>query len=677
MRRAFAGSFSCLACCRDVLRSIVAVPGVTIPQPLHSNSTLRKLNALSGVRRWQSTHETAEKYIYKDSRGRSQHTPWYLETSPQTLSPHPLGQQQELPPLPENPPVILQSILQHLLADIGLDNLTLLDLRGRDPPPALGGNLLMIVGSARSTKHLNVSADRFCRWLRSTFKLRPYADGLLGRNELKIKLRRKARRAKNASLAGTPIEPKDDGITTGWICVNVGIVEDFGSATQKAVREEAFEGFGKSAAGTRIVVQMFTEEKRAEIDLETLWGTDSLETTEARSENISSEDQVDEATPMNDGDKEHASNRSVLPVLKAPVSLGFNQKRGFSTNLARCNDNPNVVKPSQTLNFSSSKHDEQPLSALFLALSQLPPERIREELGEGLNDKSSTFLLQFLHREISDASPPESSTALLKLMCVGITAGHSSYSRRELFDAFEKHVGNGHILSDELGFEIFSALLTPWCEVTVETNGTPDASLSDFHKGLALEVLDYLSLRGTNVLDMKVINLLYEYNMISSPASTFLTEDISDDDPINHHRPIRSNATRLSKFIDSIPVPFDRESIHVQMELRFRHGDFDGFWDLWRSFSFNKVARTTEDYALLFRLHAGLGVSDRARDCLMTWVFMMDREEPPVPLQGVVAEQVMACALLADDTVSEREHNGPSSSVGKIWERCVDTLALR
>jgi hypothetical protein len=202
---------------------------------------------------------------------------------------------------------------------IGLDNLSILDLRSFNPPPALGANLIMIIGTARSVKHLNVSADRFCRWLRSEYKLRPYADGLLGRNELKIRLRRKARRMRLARTAGR-LDAEDspaggDGITTGWVCVNVGDVSDVvlpiadqsdatveaatdtidgaidsfreGSETTEEEEEEyqnptedeihttknptSFGVNTLSPTSARIVVQMFTEDKRVEMDLETLY----------------------------------------------------------------------------------------------------------------------------------------------------------------------------------------------------------------------------------------------------------------------------------------------------------------------------------------------------------------------------------------------------------------------
>jgi len=217
---------------------------------------------------------------YSASTTRQANIPWYLQPElhppPQTSSP--IAARQRLPPIPSHAPPILQPLLTHISVELGLDDLSLLDLRTLDPPPALGANLLMVVGTARSEKHLHVSADKLCRWLRSDpFYLTPFADGLLGRNELKLKLRRRAKRLRLMTGVGakaTADTELEEGIRTGWVCVNVGRVEGGELPDQVAglrQREAQVVGFGTRVGGSSIVVQLMTEEKRGEIDLERLW----------------------------------------------------------------------------------------------------------------------------------------------------------------------------------------------------------------------------------------------------------------------------------------------------------------------------------------------------------------------------------------------------------------------
>ncbi|KAF2121150.1 hypothetical protein BDV96DRAFT_563688 [Lophiotrema nucula] len=205
--------------------------------------------------------------------------PWYLQAQRDrpVVAPSTESQQRALiPDLPPNPPPLLKTLMDHISTNLGLDDLLLFDLRTLDPPPALGSKLIMLTGTARSEKHLHVSADRFCRWLRREHGLRANAAGLLGRNELKIKLRRKAKRMKMLANVGAA-DPAggniDDGIRTGWICCTVGKLEAHPEDTHiPGADVENFVGFREVSTGVNFVVQMFTEEKREEIDLETLWG---------------------------------------------------------------------------------------------------------------------------------------------------------------------------------------------------------------------------------------------------------------------------------------------------------------------------------------------------------------------------------------------------------------------
>ncbi|KAF2031506.1 hypothetical protein EK21DRAFT_63155 [Setomelanomma holmii] len=199
--------------------------------------------------------------------------PWYLR---QHSSVRDQGQQAiEVPELPPNPPPLLKTILEYISITAGLDDLQLLDLRHLDPPPALGPKLIMIIATARSEKHLHVAADRFARYLRREHDLKANAAGLLGRNELKIKLRRKAKRMRMLANVGgaVPEGNIDDGIRTGWICCTLSKIEAHpDDMHMPGDNVQEFVGFRDVKPGVNVVVQMFTEEKRAETDLETLWG---------------------------------------------------------------------------------------------------------------------------------------------------------------------------------------------------------------------------------------------------------------------------------------------------------------------------------------------------------------------------------------------------------------------
>ena len=228
---------------------------------------MNQMTSATGTDIDESTEKTVE-----DTHDEASPIPWYLRVkTPSHPISHPLAERQKLPELPLESPPLLQPMLEHISLSLGLDDLRLFDLRDVDPPPALGANLMVIIGTARSEKHLHVSADRFCRWLRTSHKLTPFADGLLGRGELKLKMRRKARRAKIMSHVGAiDTGNPDDGIRTGWVCVNVGTVQDGRPQVPRLSEIENFVGFSSDVEGANIIVQMLVQEKRDELELERL-----------------------------------------------------------------------------------------------------------------------------------------------------------------------------------------------------------------------------------------------------------------------------------------------------------------------------------------------------------------------------------------------------------------------
>ena len=299
-RKALYSQGQCLSCSTSTLRAFMSCASLPFhvqqrytlrplpKQPLSSTRTFINNGALRLEVSTQPSQPNSEENEESNDGETSTDSPipWYLQVQPPQQTHSPLLDRQRLPDLPSDPPPFLQPMLEHISIELGLDDLSLLDLRRLDPPPALGANLLMILSTARSEKHLHVSADRFCRWLRTTHKMKPYADGLLGRGEFKLKMRRKARKSKMMGRVGSTEQGNaDDGLRTGWVCVNVGTVEDGSTAPIKSSAIEGYVGFGSQSYGTKIVVQMLTEEKREELDLELLW-SQALSRQERRNKRI-------------------------------------------------------------------------------------------------------------------------------------------------------------------------------------------------------------------------------------------------------------------------------------------------------------------------------------------------------------------------------------------------------
>lgn len=267
-------------------------------------------------------------------------TPWFLEEEAprHAASQHAVS----LPKPPEDSPALLEPMIKYVFEDMGLDDIALLDLRELDPPAALGPNLIMLVATARSERHLHVSAGRFVKWIRRNYKVTASAGGLIGPGELKTKLRRLRKKAKLLGTNTAVVPGGDNGISTGWVCVNFTAP---GGQTGEATRHDEdgkFSGFGSSMAGTTVVVQCMTESRRQELDLESLWQT-ILKQSLRDAERVKGH-----ARPDEDKIKSLVASRMQLPEITlkpsavqwqalTQASQQQQQKRYFSTSLRRMN----------------------------------------------------------------------------------------------------------------------------------------------------------------------------------------------------------------------------------------------------------------------------------------------------------------------------------------------------
>ncbi|KAL5336400.1 hypothetical protein BJX70DRAFT_390019 [Aspergillus crustosus] len=636
--------------CQEVARVLPAVPA---PVLRPSFITYRRVRTLTSVSHLASDHpipsssstgavsvEEKETSVSKATSESSQHVPWYLQEETSVPAAE-VTSREKLPELPENPPRILPDLTEYVFKDLGLNDLKFIDLRSLENPPPLGANTIMIIGTARSVKHLNVSADRLCRWLRSSYKLTPYADGLLGRNELKIKLRRKVRRARVASRTGTLVDEKDDGITTGWICVNAGVVE------KGAVQEQqdgVFEGFGHLTRDTRVVVQMFTEEKRAELDLEKLWTGRIVRAQQAKEERHSDVNQ--------NAHEQVRSPSSSSPTLSTSASSADYQSLHLSRSLG-------LPLEQRRQLYTERGGSLRPVTCREKIIQSLPKEEIRSALGDGLDDRTSTNFLQRLYGSLSNASKNEFALVQLELICMAISEGHPGYSRESLNNIFQQCCVDAAEFPDHLVSQIFDAVLTP--RTTGPNNdGMVEEYFSSADKELAFCVIDqFLTRDQVNILNLE--SFIKLYHVASLPPA-----------PGDYEKSPAERGSHVLRLIDQLNIPFDPVHTRTLMVSAFEKGDHEAFFKFWRRLPLKNSPRTYEDYKLLFRLHAGLGDGRLARDCLNTWVPMMEREEPQILLEKELAAYILVCLELAEPQREELVEG--SGLFAELWRDCVKVV---
>ncbi|KAJ5453774.1 ATPase synthesis protein 25 [Penicillium daleae] len=685
MSRALLRGAACQSCRYEIIRSFLAVSGVPIPRftpAIRSSFPSRGFSVVGSLRSDRppvsnppdiNLSPVEEKDVEtKPTAQATSRVPWYLQEEAQTIEERPIPG-DHIPEIPENSPEMLPVLLEYTYKDLGLDQLKLFDLRGLEVPAALGANVIMIVGTARSVKHLNVSADRLCRWLRSKYKLSPYADGLLGRNELKIKLRRKAKRARAASHAGRMIDEKDDGITTGWICVNAGVVDK--NAARTDLSDAGFEGFGQLELGTNVVVQIFTEEKRAKLDLDGLWQK-TLERAER--------DRLREVPESEPGVEYSTTSRPSFGGIGNPNG----QRRSMHTVQRTVNPSTGSGKSGLLAALAAKPTTaEAPgpgmsTDSLLRMLMSLPHENARAELGSGPDDYNSTVFLQLLYASLTDdMSARDIAVLRMKLYSIAVSRQHPAYSKDTLFRAFTDLLRDGYELEDDLAFDTVAALLAP--RSVQDHNNQPANYLPQEDIELALEVLDRLSLRGVPIFNFKVFNMLYRVvdTPMNPPASSPRGDLPELEQPVlatsgkEWTKSQRLMLNRLSKLVSAAEVAFDEEEARQLMVTQFRCEDYNGFWRIWRQLPLKGTGRTQDDYRNLFQLHADLGEEGRARDCLSMWVPMMDRESPAIELKGPIVTSVMHCLLVADPDIQNRVEDGSPSFFLGLWRRCQEALA--
>ena len=630
--------------------------------------------------------------------------PWYLQVQPPPSTISPLSDRQRLPELPEDPPALLQPILEHLSNEVGLDDLTLLDIRKLDPPPALGANLIMLLGTARSEKHLHISADRFCRWLRTVHKLSPFADGLLGRNELKLKMRRKARRAKLlGSVGSTDKGNADDGIRTGWVCVNIGSIEavdrDVKIVDYSEENADGFVGFGGEIDGVKLVVQMLTEEKREELDLETLWG--GFLARQQRKELREAEKQLQEAKEREVGHsfadakyKYTDTGFSMARSLRSPASMFTNHNRAFHT-IARLENAPNhaestseyegldeqSLEPRLSLpeltaaDFTSHAIEEftsfdRSATELLLAthiryLKSLPRENAIEVLGTGATDFDSTTFLMSFYRELPLFLESSYWQYRLDIVQYALKLDHPGYSKADLFDLIRSMQGSGEIVPRMVYEHALTILAAPSKSVLRSGQSRLVVPMTNFL--MCLDLISDMSLESRDILEESTMSLLLRALPRVEPSCT------------PDQQKLRADAVfQLMRLLDERYIYLSRSSSHYHiMNALADAQDWKAFWKYWHGIARRLQRKSFLLYASMFRIISRTNHQANCVAALREWIPELEIEQPPVPLTGTLARTVMDCLRVADPDVEYQTRRGLNNKGQwvQLWRQCLEGAA--
>ncbi|TGZ84729.1 hypothetical protein EX30DRAFT_337209 [Ascodesmis nigricans] len=573
-------------------------------------------------------------------------TPWYLQVEPPKIQRSPLRSRAPLPPLPEDPPEELAPLLKELDEEQGITSMKIMDLRHLDRPAAIGANTIMIVGTARSVRHLHGTADRICRWLRSEYKWRPHADGLLGRNELKLINRRKRRRGK---VVSGEMGVLDEAESAGWVCVNAG--------------------------QNGIVVQLFTEAKREEIDLEGLWN-DVLEKDRQRKERLAKkmeEDALVRRVPAGP------------PLVDKPVrhygSFGgaFIHSRNFHTGRRLFQKEEVAAKEEPSTSEPPSGEEEQRMTrarAAYLARASslghckaLLRDLRRSEnpgslLGTGPHDRESTQFLRSFYMALGKLAPITQIQYNLQLLTLASFADPGIYPIQAAQEYLRQKREEGVAVKIDFWYWIILQLaLIPRHYVSAGNKRLENIEmvLEDMQSDYEMEEIEafesspevkyarFLSLAPEGLIKVRrhIMQRRYIYQELDEWVPPLKHENVLaireqfgplPEDMLTKYHPIP----------DASAVHFGIIEHHLDALCAFAWcNDWRGFWKLWDDLQLAMIPRTIEYYQVaLGAILLGNNQVAAIRAARLFPIYMND-EETVVGLGGDLAAYMLAILDLA------------------------------
>ncbi len=521
----------------------------------------------------------------------------------------------------------------------------------------------MLFGTARSERHLHVSAGRLVTWLRGR-GIHANADGLLGRNELKIKLRRKARRAK--LLGNTAAASADDGITTSWICVNVGTIGWTAQETAIVGEDGTMSGFGSPQTGTTVVVQIFTEAKRRELDLETLWSRLLARSVSGNAPGAKPEVAKPEVVkpPL---DPVTAALSGALPSA-SPGKRNTSQagQQRFFSSLASRPAASGDLGSWATTEFLNPAEFEELCRTWGKRLASDGREKvfILERLREHIAGVSKHRASEVLRRDrsspflslcsLSMRSLPPSTTWELRawLYAKALSVGSEGYSLAGLGDLIAEMKLSGITASRELFMLLLRAI---FCSMAA------DGAAVQEHAKLSLEVFDTMYERGEPTLT----------------ADTIVTVITAIAESGARGPEVERVQAAFGDLIGQAGLPCLDETHMVQlMEAYASQEDWVRFWEVWRIPPKFLQPRSPNLYMYMYRRLAATKHQKRCIDGIRACFQEMMNERPPVQPEGEVLEALKACIRVADPQAEQMAHQLAITDAGNREQSRREFVAL-
>jgi ribosomal silencing factor RsfS len=575
----------------------------------------------------------------------SEEVPWYLEVEPPK---HPtlVVEAPPLPDVPEGSPKVMEPLVKFTSEALGLDDINIMDLRKLDPPPALGPNLLMIFGTARSERHLHVCADRLVRWFRKQ-GITASADGLLGRNELRTKEKRLARKMKRMGSGYSRNEDDDDGISTQWVCVNAGTVGGPEAHVESVITsaDGSVVGFGVPQTGSTIVVQMFLAARREELNLEGYW-KNKIMTPEERRAKKEAERLADPFSAIQPaGAKQIPGGARYFSTSARRRQEGFAAPEAaknldLAEVLARDFGSPGVVERVQDM----LQWDKDQNEKLLQKLQEFAPR-----LGPNSKDVSNTAS-QFQHEEqaskvstfvrlyniaLQNLDPWAKTNYQRWLVAMGRKYGWPDFDLQTLGDLVEQMRLQPYYNHDAYPHD--NTQYVELLEAIYTRPSTLKGDIGQEQSELAMKVLDTMHERGMDVLSNKVIVSMLNALVRSGARGP-------EVDRIKGH---------LDRILQDPEFDQKRQYMGETLLMKLLHAyasvsDWTKFWQAWRIPPRYNQPRSEALYFYMWQRIAQTQDKAMCMRAIRSHFHEMLNESPPVAAEGRIREAIMACVRYAD-----------------------------